>query len=426
MTFLLGAIADDFTGATDLADMLVRNGMRTVLAIGTPPEDEELPPADALVVALKSRTCPPGEAVAASLEALARLQALGVRQVLFKYCSTFDSTDRGNIGPVIDALLERLGGPTIACPAFPANGRTVYHGHLFVGDRLLSESGMRDHPLTPMRDPDLVRVLARQSRNPVGLVPYREVAAGPAAIRGALDRMAADGRPVAIVDALDDDHLRAIGQACAGLPLMTGGSGIAVGLPEVFRSAGLLPDRGPEAFPATSGASAVLAGSCSAATRGQVEAFARRHPAFRLRPERLAQGDGVAEALAWAERRLGREPLLIYATAEPAEVAAAQAALGVEKAGALVEDALAGIARALRARGMGRLVVAGGETSGAVVGALGVRVLRIGATIAPGVPWTVTSGPTPLGLVLKSGNFGGPDFFLEALAALEATGERRN
>jgi uncharacterized protein YgbK (DUF1537 family) len=420
MTFLLGAIADDFTGATDLADTLARNGMRTTLAIGTPPDGEALASADALVIALKSRTCPADEAVAASLEALDRLQRLGVRQILFKYCSTFDSTDRGNIGPVIDALLERLGGPTVVCPAFPANGRTVYRGHLFVGDRLLSESSMRDHPLTPMRDPDLVRVLGRQSRHPIGLVPYPEVAAGPGAIRAALERLAADGRPVAVVDALDDDHLRAIGKACDGLALMTGGSGIAIGVPDVFRSAGLLQDRGPEEFPATTGASVVLAGSCSAATREQVETFARRHPAFRLLPERLAEGTGVAEALAWAEPRLGREPLLIYATAAPEEVAATQAALGVERAGALVEQALAEIACALRERGAGRLVIAGGETSGAVVGALGVRLLRIGTTIAPGVPWTVAPGPKPLGLVLKSGNFGGPDFFLQALAALEA------
>jgi 3-dehydrotetronate 4-kinase len=424
MTLLLGAIADDFTGATDLANTLARGGMRTRLSIGVPADasgeadDGRDGGADAVVVALKSRSTPPADAVAQSLAALDWLEGRGVRQVLFKYCSTFDSTDRGNIGPVTDALLDRLGGTTVACPAFPATGRTVYQGHLFVGDRLLSESGMRDHPLTPMRDADLVRVLSRQSRNAVGLVPWRHVAAGPEAVRSTLGRLADEGRRIAVVDAVCDADLHAIGGACRDFRLITGASGVAMGLPANFRASGLLPERPEESWPAIEGAAVVLSGSCSPATRAQVAAFSDRHPAFRLRPEALAEGSGRDEALAWAESRLGDGPLLIHAGAVPEEVARVQDALGREQAGRLVEEALAGLAVALRARGVGRLVVAGGETSGAVVAALGVRWLRIGGEIAPGVPWTVTDGTPPLGLVLKSGNFGGPDFFAQALSAL--------
>lgn len=418
MTLLLGAIADDFTGATDLANTLARGGMRTHLSIGVPADAGEGSDADVVVVALKSRSAPPEEAVARSLAALDWLEGRGTRQILFKYCSTFDSTDRGNIGPVMDALLERLGGTTIACPAFPATGRTVYQGHLFVGDRLLSESAMRDHPLTPMRDADLVRVLSRQSRNAVGLVAHRHVAAGPEAIRAALGALSGEGRRIAVADAVCDSDLHALGAACRDMRLVTGASGVALGLPANFRAAGLLSERPAEDWPAIAGAPVVLSGSCSPATRAQVAAFAARHPSYRLRPEALAEGGGLDEALAWAEDRLGREPLLIHAGADPDEVARIQRAFGRERAGRLVEQALAGLAVALRGRGAGRLVVAGGETSGAVAEALGVRWLRIGAEISPGVPWTVAEGHPPLGLVLKSGNFGTPDFFVRALAAL--------
>ncbi|MBX6322236.1 MAG: four-carbon acid sugar kinase family protein, partial [Rhodospirillaceae bacterium] len=241
MTLLLGCIADDFTGATDLANTLVRGGMRTVQAIGVPTEGLRFADVDAVVVALKSRTIPAPEAVALSTAALRWLREAGARQFFFKYCSTFDSTDQGNIGPVADALLEALGEPfTVACPAFPENGRTVYLGHLFVGDRLLSESSMRHHPLTPMTDPDLVRVLGRQARGRVGLVPYRTVRQGPQAMRAAFDRLRAEGFRYAILDAIEDAHLRDLGAACDGMVLVTGGSGMALGLPENFRRAGLL------------------------------------------------------------------------------------------------------------------------------------------------------------------------------------------
>jgi len=414
---LLGCIADDLTGATDLANMLVRGGMRTIQVIGVPPGGGALPEADAIVVALKSRTIPPAEAVTQSLAAFAALKAAGTRQYFFKYCSTFDSTDAGNIGPVADALLAALGAKfAIACPAFPENGRTIYQGHLFIGRQLLSDSSMRDHPLTPMTDSNLVRVLGRQTRARVGLVPLSVVSEGATAIEAAFARLTAEGVTYAIVDATEDRHLLEIGAACVDLPLITGGSGIALGLPENFRRRGLLEATGDaDKLPKVGGSAAVLAGSCSAATLGQIEAFAKSHAALKLDPLALAAGKAsAAEALAWAKPRLAAGPLLIYASAPPADVGEIQAKLGRERAGALVEQALAEIAAGLVAAGARRLVVAGGETSGAVVQRLGVATLRIGAQIDPGVPWTFSLGEPRLALALKSGNFGGADFFEKA------------
>jgi uncharacterized protein YgbK (DUF1537 family) len=415
---LLGSVADDFTGATDLCNTLVRRGMRTIQLIGVPAAGAEVPQADAVVVALKSRTVPAAEAVAASLGALAWLRGEGARQILFKYCSTFDSTDAGNIGPVADALLDALGAPfTIACPAFPENGRTIFRGHLFVGDVLLSDSPMRHHPLTPMTDASLVRVLARQTPHKVGLVAYDTVRAGHEAIAAAFARLEASGVRHAVVDAVEDSHLHAIGRAAAGLALVTGGSGIALGLPDNFRRRGLLGDAaGADRLPHVAGPGAVIAGSCSAATLGQVERMRERRPAFTIDPLALADGrDLAAEALAWAAPLLASGPLLIHASAPPAEVARIQERLGRTRAGTLVESCLAAIARGLVDLGVRRLIVAGGETAGAVVQALGVTGLMIGPQIDPGVPWTVSLGPRPLALALKSGNFGAPDFFLRAL-----------
>ncbi len=421
MSLLLGCIADDVTGATDLASMLVRGGMRTVQLLGVPRDPTAAPEVDAIVIALKSRTISPPAAVAQSLAALRWLRAAGARQFFFKYCSTFDSTPRGNIGPVADALLEELSADfTIACPAFPENGRTVCHGYLFVGHVLLSESGMKDHPLTPMTDANLVRVLGRQTKHPVSLVPYPEVDAGPAALIAAWERLRRESARYAIVDALTDRHLLDIGLACADLPLVTGGSGAALGLPESFRRRGLLgADVAADRLPRVAGHAAVLAGSCSPATLGQVAHMSRTHPALRIDPLRLARGeDVVGEALDWAAARLGTAPVLIYASAPPDEVRRVQAELGREAAGRLVEDAVARIARGLVAAGARRLVVAGGETAGAVAQALGVMGLRIGPSIDPGVPWTVSLEEPPLALALKSGNFGAPDFFLKAFERL--------
>ncbi|HUZ65115.1 MAG TPA: 3-oxo-tetronate kinase [Acetobacteraceae bacterium] len=418
---LLGCIADDFTGATDLASMLVRNGMRAVQLIGVPLPDDPVPQADAVVVALKSRTVPVRAAVADSLAALAWLRAAGCQRFFFKYCSTFDSTEAGNIGPVADALIDALGcGFALACPAFPANGRSVYQGHLFVGHALLNESGMEHHPLTPMTDANLVRVLSRQTDGTVGLVPHAVVAQGAAAIRRAMTVLKEQGRRYAIVDAVSDDQLIAIGEAAAGHALITGGSGVAMGLPESFRAAGALPMIvDPGALPAIDGPAAILAGSCSRATLFQIGTARAHLPTLELDP--LARPDAAAlarQALDWAASLSGDRPVLIAASAPPEKVAALQRKLGREAAGELVEQAMATIAAELVARGVRRMVVAGGETSGAVVSRLGVRSLRIGAEIDPGVPWTLASGSGPdLLLALKSGNFGTPDFFLKAFAA---------
>ncbi len=421
MAAVLGCIADDFTGATDLAGTLVRAGMRSVQMIGVPASPAVAIEAEAVVIALKSRTIPADEAIAQSLAALDWLQAAGCRQIFFKYCSTFDSTDAGNIGPVAEALMAALGADfTIACPAFPKNRRTVFKGHLFVGDALLHESGMQDHPLTPMTDSNLVRVLARQSKFEVGLVPFDRVRAGAGAITKDFAALGDGGARMAIVDALDEDDLMRIGEACAGLPLVTGGSGVAIGLPANYRKAELLGDpAAADALPAVEGASAILSGSCSRATQEQVRLAAERCPSFRIDPLALGAGeDLVAAALDWAGSRLGADPVLITATAEPEAVKRAQDELGVERAGTVVEDALSRIAQGLVAAGARRLIVAGGETAGAVVGRLGVTGLRIGPEIDPGVPWTVTLDEPPLALALKSGNFGAPDFFLKAFEAL--------
>jgi len=415
MPLLLGCIADDFTGATDLANTLVKGGMTAVQVIGV--ATGPLPEADAVIIALKSRTAPVGEAVAQSLAACDALLAAGAKQIFWKYCSTFDSTDQGNIGPVADALLKRLGsGFALACPAFPTNGRTIYLGHLFVGNALLNESGMENHPLTPMTDANLVRVLGRQTDGAVGLVPFTTVEQGAAATRQAMMRLAEQGRRYAIVDAVTDQHLLAIGEAAAQHALITGGSGVAMGLPENFRRAGLLPTRGDAAsLPPMQGMAAVVAGSCSRATLGQI-GLARDHvPVLEL--DALATPDAAAltaRALEWVAGKLAADrPVVIAASAPPEKVAALQAKLGRDAAGALIETAMAAIAEELVARGVGRLVVAGGETSGAVVQRLGVTALRIGPEIDPGVPWTFAE-PRGLHLALKSGNFGARDFFLKA------------
>ncbi len=413
---LLGAIADDFTGATDLANMLVRGGMRTVQTIGVP--DAVAPDVDAVVVALKSRTIAPRDAVMQSLAALRWLKANGAQQIYFKYCSTFDSTPAGNIGPVTDALMIALGTDfTIACPAFPENGRTIFRGYLYVGDVLLSESGMKDHPLTPMTDANLVRVLQAQTTRKVGLVRFDTVARGAASIRERIDALTAEGAGMAVVDAVSDADLAAIGEACEDMPLVTAGSGVGLGLAQNARAKGRLNHAASAAsLPRITGYAAVVSGSCSQATNGQVEEWRRTRPAFRVDALELAAGKPVVEqALAWAQTCIAREPVLVYATSKPEEVKAVQARLGVEAAGKLIEDALARIARGLVAMGVRKMVVAGGETSGAVVQALGVNTLRIGPQIDPGVPWTVANGEPAIALALKSGNFGTPDFFAKAL-----------
>lgn len=417
---LLGCIADDSTGATDLANTLVKGGMNTIQIIGVPAAELVIEETDAVVVALKSRTNPAAEAIEDSLAALAWLRAQGARQILFKYCSTFDSTDAGNIGPVADALLDALGADfTIACPAFPETGRSIYKGYLFVGDVLLSESGMENHPLNPMTDPNLVRVLARQTPNEVGLVELSTVRAGADAIRTAFDALKARGVRHAIVDAVFDEDLVEIGHASKGLELITGGSGIAMGLPDNFRALGSLAERRAPALPQIVGRSAVVAGSCSRMTRKQIAHTRRSWPSFNIDPFDIAAGKPVvAEVLDWAAAQDATTPVLIFSSADPEEVAAIQAEFGREEAGEMVEKTMGEVARGLLDMGVNRLVVAGGETSGAVVKALDIRALRIGPEIDPGVPWTEAIGGVPLALALKSGNFGAEDFFEKSLGML--------
>jgi uncharacterized protein YgbK (DUF1537 family) len=373
-----------------------------------------------VVIALKSRTVPPAEAVRQSLDAATMLKDAGAGQFIFKYCSTFDSTPEGNIGPVTEALMDFLDVPlTIACPAFPANGRTIYQGHLFVGGTLLSESPMKDHPLTPMRDANLVRVLQQQTVLPVGLIGYATVDRGSDAIASGLSQAQREGKRILIVDAVTDEHLRAIGVAVADMGLVTGGSGIAIGLPANFRqslgkTAAILSLSPPI------GRAAILAGSCSAATRRQIEAAtAAGLPAFQVNPLAIAEGSLQVASIVEAIAASSHPTPLVYSSAEPEEVQKAQAALGRERAGELVEHFLSDVAVALRNQGFRRFIVAGGETSGAVVNALGVAALRIGREIDPGVPWTVGFGNGPeIALALKSGNFGADDFFLKAWGLL--------
>jgi uncharacterized protein YgbK (DUF1537 family) len=416
----LGCIADDFTGATDLANNLVRAGMRVVQTIGVP--DEAVAGADAVVVALKSRTAPVAEAVTESLAGARWLLAQGARQLYFKVCSTFDSTPRGNIGPVTEALMELVQALFVpVTPAFPENARTVFKGHLFVGDQLLSDSSMRHHPLTPMTDANLVRVLQAQlAQQQVGLIDHATVSRGPAAIAERAAALAAEGCRLAIVDAIDDASLGQLAEAAAHWPLVVAGSGLAIALPRQWSFA---PSAQAAALPAAHGSAAIVSGSCSAASNAQVADFiAGGGAAFAVDALRLAAGEDVAaQAVGWAAPRLGQQPVLVYATAAPETVREVQRQLGVDRAGTLVEQALADVAVGLVARGVGRLVVAGGETSGACVQALGVRQLRIGAQIDPGVPWCHAAQPG-LHLALKSGNFGGVDFFRRAFAAAAVLG----
>ena len=421
----LGCIADDFTGATDLANNLVHSGMRVVQTIGVPrqPSNADV---EAIVVALKTRTIPSAEAIARSLDALHWLRSQGARQIYFKYCSTFDSTSEGNIGPVTEALMDALAELpgadfAIATPAFPDNERTVFKGHLFVGDVLLNESGMQHHPLTPMTDANLVRVLQAQCRRKVGLVDYRVVAQGEGAIRARFDALRAQGVGIAVVDAISNDDLWRLGPALKGMPLVTAGSGVAIALPANF---GIVPSNAASTLPAAGGAKAVIAGSCSQATRRQVRAFLDTGgAAFGIDPLEIAAGVDVAKrALAWCAQQLGRDPVLVYSTADPATVKSVQERLGVEQAGTMIECTLAAIARGLVELGVRQLVVAGGETAGACVQALRVTQMKIGPQIDPGVPWchaqTDSEPIASLHLALKSGNFGGDDFFTRAFSLL--------
>ncbi len=405
----LGIIADDFTGASDIALMLSEGGMKTVQYVGVPtsPAPEDI---DAGVIALKSRTAPAGDAVSAALSACDWLLGQGCSQFVFKICSTFDSTDAGNIGPVTEALAEKLGETAVfVCPAFPDTGRTVYEGHLFVQGRLLNESGMQNHPLTPMTDPDIRRVMARQTSWPVAHIPLAKVRKGPAAINSALP---VQDKAMIVVDAVSDEDLMTIGEAAAHRKLLTGAAGVALDLPRNF---GFTPKIG--SWQGVAGKAVALSGSCSAATRAQVEAFRVKAPAREIAADDILEHRvSVRELVDWTLAQ-SKTPL-IYSSADPGVVARAQQKYGRETSAAQIETLFADLASALARSGVTRFVVAGGETSGAVVSGLDTHEMIIGPRIAAGVPALKAAG-RPLALALKSGNFGGPDFFSEALSVLE-------
>lgn len=415
---LLGCIADDFTGATDIASLLSRGGMRVVQTIGIP--DSPIEGADAVVVALKSRTAPVDWSVSQSVGAFRWLRAQGCQQYYFKICSTFDSTAEGNIGPVMDALMGELGAKvTVVCPAFPENGRTVYQGHLFVGNKLLSESGMENHPLTPMKDSHLARLLQSQTKHKVGLIEHGTVIKGAAELRRALEEALLSGFGAIVVDAITQDDIFVIGEACADMALITGGSGLALGISENFRRSGLLTGRQSTVeMPKDAGPTVLIAGSCSSATRTQVKEWIAKAPGFRVDPVKVMAGeDVVGQAVQWA--RTQTMDFLIYSTASPEEVRQSQTLFSTAVVSDKVEKTLADIAGMLAGIGYKRFVIAGGETSGAVVQKMGVKALRIGSSIAPGVPWTYSISEPHVSLALKSGNFGGPRFFEDALALIK-------
>ncbi|MBY5933909.1 four-carbon acid sugar kinase family protein [Tateyamaria omphalii] len=421
---LIGVIADDFTGASDIANTLAKGlapegGLRTAQFSGVPSGSA---PAEieAGVISFKSRTAPIHEAVEDSLAALEWLRAQGCSQIVFKYCSTFDSTEEGNIGPVADALADALGAdPVVFCPAFPTTGRTVYQGHLFVADRLLSASGMERHPLTPMTDADLRRWLSHQTRSLVGHIPYSVVLRGRKAVQAAL--RTADTRFV-IADAIADQDLLTLGQALSDAPLITGGSGIALGLPGNFIRAGIADGHVPTPV-CVSGPEAILAGSCSGATRTQIDMHAANHPVFAIDVPGVMNGAVVADMLvAFCKENMGCAPL-VYSSATPEEVAALQRQFGREAVAEKLDALFAETATRLVAHGYRRIVVAGGETSGAVAQALSRALsepaMTIGPEIDPGVPVLTLGEEDRIALALKSGNFGAPDFFSKALKTME-------
>ncbi|MBX5151116.1 four-carbon acid sugar kinase family protein [Rhizobium lentis] len=424
MAISLGSIADDYTGASDLANTLTKNGLRTVQTVGIPDPSLALPDVDAVVVSLKIRSVPASEAVTAATEADRWLRQRGAGHVLYKICSTFDSTDAGNIGPVTEALRDAAGGGSVlVTPAFPETGRTVYLGYLFVGGQPLNESPLKDHPLNPMHDANLVRVLTRQSRGAVGLIDLAAIAAGPAAARARLDALRTTGVTMAVADAIFETDLETLGEIALETPVSTGASGLGLGLARALVRSGRISGRATaeDVIRPVGGFSAIVAGSCSKATLSQLEVAERSMPVLRLDPERLMSGpDEIAAAISWAGDRISAGPVIVAASGTPETVSRLQSQYGREASGHAIETATSIIAAELVERGVRRLVVAGGETSGAAVDRLAIPAFLIGPEIAPGVPVlrTVGNRQGDMLLALKSGNFGGDDFFAAALAMM--------
>jgi uncharacterized protein YgbK (DUF1537 family) len=421
VTLALGCIADDYTGASDLANTLTRCGLRTVQTIGVPSDDLALPEVDAVVVSLKSRSIEAGLAVTRSRAAERWLRGRGARHVLFKICSTFDSTDAGNIGPVMDALRADSGDAIVlVTPAFPETGRTVYQGNLFVGSVPLNESPLKDHPLNPMHDSNLVRVLARQSKTRVGLVGLADIARGPDAVRARLGDLSGKGFGAAIADAVFEGDLETLGRVALDYRVSVGASGLGLGLARALVASRSVKSNAPNAASdaTVGGPAACLAGSCSQATLQQVASAEQLMPVLHLDSEKVVAGKTEAQhALSWANEHLSKGPILIASSSTPDQVAALQARHGRDAAGHAIEQAMADIAQGLVLSGVRRLVVAGGETSGAVVDRLGIPGFLVGAEIAAGVPVLRAVGAKDgaMLLALKSGNFGGPEFFSDAL-----------
>jgi uncharacterized protein YgbK (DUF1537 family) len=416
----IGCIADDYTGGTDVAAGLRRAGLRVALAFGAPSPGQTLPDCDAAVVAMKIRTAPVDVASKDVVTAYDWLTSQGARRFYYKYCSTFDSTPRGNIGPLVDLLLRLTGMETsVICPSSPVHGRTVYQGHLFVGDRLLSESPLRDHPLTPMTDPDLVRFLARQTAGRVGLVSWPEVAAGPSGVRHAVDRLARSGVRHVVTDAISADDLRTIASGMQDRALLTGGAGLAEAWGQHVHDRlydGQNRPVGEAKSQVPAGDTLVLAGSCSAATLAQVAEAKAAFPSHRLDPVRTPDpARMLEEARGWLHAQPSGRPRLVYSSATPAERDAGIAAMG-SRTPEHLEDVLGALAADAAAAGTRRFVVAGGETSGAVVTALGIRQVLVEEELEAGVPWCTTEGRHPLRLLLKSGNFGSSRLLVEAAA----------
>ncbi len=421
MKLSLGCIADDYTGASDLANTLTRQGLRTVQTIGVPADDLDLPEVDAVVVSLKSRSIEAGQAVTKSRAAEKWLRSRGAGHVLFKICSTFDSTDAGNIGPVMDARRADSGDAIVlVTPAFPETGRTVYMGNLFVGSVPLNESPLKDHPLNPMHDSNLVRVLARQSKAKVGLVDLVTLTRGGDAVRGRLGELAKGGMGAAVIDAVFDRDLETIGGVALDHRLSVGASGIGLGIARALVASGKVNSNAATAVSksAVGGPAACLAGSCSQATLQQIANAEKTMAVLHLDPEQVIAGpDEVRRALAWAGERINRGPVLIASSSTPEQVQALQSRHGRDAAGHAIEQAMADLAEGLVRSGVRRLVVAGGETSGAVVDRLGIPGFLVGAEIAAGVPVLRAVGAKngAMLLALKSGNFGGAEFFADAL-----------
>ncbi len=416
---LLGAIADDLTGGIELASMLVARGVRTGFGIG--PDAVLDGQAQAQVIAQKTRVIPAAEAVVLVTAAADKLAGRGARQIFFKYCATFDSTRQGNIGPCAEALMARLGArQALFVPALCETRRTVYQGHMFGGSQLLSESPKRFDPLTPMTDSNLVRVLQQQSVRQAGLIDHSVVEEGPEAIRARSEVLTEAGVPLQLCDTLAERHLASIARAAVDMPLLTGNSSVAAHLPPIWFERQLAAPM-PVSLPGIEGPGAVLAGSVAGQTRDQLARFAERHPVLTLDLARAFAGDDlVSQALAFARNSVaeGRDFAISTAAAD-AEVADLQARHGRDETAAKAETILSTLARTLVADlGIRRLVVAGGETSGSVVAALGLTSLDVGPYMGLGMSRAIARTSAPFALCLKSGKLGPLDVFERMLGAM--------